>query len=101
MHYLDGYMPLAEAYARLGRLDSAKDILLQIEEKLAKMRPKDDVPGEEKSRYAEMEAQFWFLSGLYAEKAGRKMDALVDYRNSISQYPPRRPGPDRRDEVMA
>ncbi len=101
MFYLDGYMPLAEAYARLGRLGSAKDILLQIEGKLAKMRPKDDAPGEEKSRYAEMEAQFWFLSGLCAEKADRKMDALVDYRNSISQYPPRRPTPDRRDEVMA
>ncbi len=101
MHYLFGYMPLAEAYARLGRLSSAKDILLQIEEKLATMRPKDDAPGEAKSRYAEEEAQFWFLSGLYAEKAGRKMDALVDYRNSISQYPPRRPSPDRRDEVMA
>ncbi len=101
MSYLYGYMPLAEAYARLGRPESAKDILLQIEEKLAKMRPKDDVPGEAKSRYAEMEAQFWFLSGLYAEKAGRKIDALVDYRNAISQYPPRRPSPDRRDEVMA
>ncbi len=101
MSYLYGYMSLAEAYARLGRLSSAKDILLQIEEKLAKMRPKDDAPGEAKSRYAEEEAQFWFLSGLYAEKAGRKMDALVDYRNSISQYPPRRPSPDRRDEVMA
>jgi len=48
-----------------------------------------------------MEAQFWFVSGLYAEKGGRKIDALVDYRNSISQYPPRRPRPDRRDEVMA
>jgi thiol-disulfide isomerase/thioredoxin len=101
MFYLFGYMPLAEAYARLDRLESAKDTLLQIEEKLARMRPKDDSPGEEKSRYAEMEAQFWFLRGLYAEKTGRKMDALVDYRNSISRYPPRRPRPDRRDEVMA
>jgi thiol-disulfide isomerase/thioredoxin len=101
MSYMYGFMPLAEAYARLGRLNSAKDTLLQIEEKLAKMRPKDDAPGEAKSNYAEMEAQFWFLSGLYAEKEGRKMDALVDYRNSISQYPPRRPSPDRREEVMA
>ena len=101
MSYLYGYMPLAEAYARLGRLDSAKDILLQIEEKLAKMRPKEDAPGEAKSNYTEMEAQFWFLSGLYAEKSGRKMDALVDYRNALSQFPPRRPSPDRRDEVMA
>ena len=101
MSYLYGYMPLAEAYARLGRLNSAKDILFQIKEKLAQMRPKDDAPGEAKSRYAEMEAQFWFVSGLYAEKTGRKMDALVDYRNSISQYPPRRPSADRRDEVMA
>ncbi len=101
LHYLFGFMPLAEAYARLGRLDSAKDILLQIEEKLATMRPKDNAPGEAKSFYAEMEAQFWFVSGLYAEKAGRKMDALVDYRNALSQFPPRRPSPDRRDEVMA
>ncbi len=101
MHYLAGYMPLAEAYERLGRLESAKDILFQVEEKLAKMRPKNDAPGEEKSRYADMEAQFWFLRGLYAEKTNRKMDALVDYRNAISRYPPRRPTPDRRDEVMA
>jgi thiol-disulfide isomerase/thioredoxin len=99
--YMYGYMPLAEAYARLGRLGSAKDILLQTEEQLAKTRPKEDETGLVKSRYAEMEAEFWFVSGLYAEKTGRKLDALVDYRNSISQFPPRRPSPDRRDEVMA
>jgi hypothetical protein len=101
MSYLYGYLPLAEAYARLGRLGSAKDILLQVEDKLAKTRPKGDANGSVKSNYAEMEAQFWFISGLYAEKTGRNMDALVDYRNSISQYPPRRPRSDRRDEVMA
>ncbi len=99
--YVYGYLPLVEAYVRLGRLDSAKDSLFDINEKLAKIRPKDDAIGWQKSEYADVEAQSWFVHGLYAEKAGRKMDALVDYRNSISQYPPRGPAPDRRDEVMA
>jgi len=44
---------------------------------------------------------YWFRRGLYAEKDGRKMDALVIYRNALALYPPRRPRPDRRDEVMA
>lgn len=101
LSYLYGELPLAEAYARLGRLSSAKDVLLQIEEKLAQMKPKADAAAQAKSFYVELEAQFWFVSGLYAEKAGRKMDALVDYRNSISQYPPRRPSPDQRDAAMA
>ena len=29
------------------------------------------------------------------------MDALVNDRNALALYPPRRPRPDRRDEVMA
>ena len=99
--YLMGYLPLAEAYARLGRLSSAKDVLLQIEDKLRKARPPDDASSSEKSRFAELDAPFWALRGLYAEKEGRKADALVDYRNAIAMYPPRRPRPDRRDEVMA
>jgi thiol-disulfide isomerase/thioredoxin len=98
--YLMGYLPLAEAYARLGRLSSAKDILMQIDEKLRKTRPPDDASSGDKFQFAELEAQFWYLHGLYAEKEGRKMDALVDYRNAIAMYPPRRPRPDRRDDVM-
>jgi thiol-disulfide isomerase/thioredoxin len=100
MFYLFAYVPLAEAYVRLNRLDGARDVLLQIQEKLSSIRPQETASGAKKSRYAEVEAQYWFLQGLYAEKAGRKLDALVDYRNSIATYPPRRPNPDRRDEVM-
>lgn len=101
MWYLMGYLPLAEAYVRLGKSPSAKDVLLQIDDKLRKIRPPEDASSGDKSRHAELEAQFWFLRGLYAEKEGRKMDALVDYRNSLALYPPRRPRADRRDEVMA
>jgi len=45
--------------------------------------------------------QYWFMCGVYEQKDGRKMDALVNYRNALALYPPRRPRPDRRDEVMA
>src|SRR5262249_49347782 len=38
---------------------------------------------------------------MFAEKEGRKMDALIDYRTAAATYPPRRPNPDRRDEVLA
>ncbi len=100
MWSLMGFMPLAEAYVRLGRQSSAKDILLQVEDKLHKMRPPDNASSGDKFRFAEQEAHYWYLRGLYAEKDNHKLDALVDYRNALSTYPPRRPAPDRRDEVM-
>jgi thiol-disulfide isomerase/thioredoxin len=101
MFYVMGYLPLAEAYVRLGRLSSANDALLQIDMKLNALRPPKDAGSDENARFAELAAPYWFVRGLCAEKDRRKMDALVDYRNALSLYPPRRPSPDRRDEVMA
>jgi thiol-disulfide isomerase/thioredoxin len=99
--YLLGYLPLAEAYVKLGRVTDAKDSVSQIEDKLAKVRPRDGASAEEKFRYNEMEARYWDIKGQLAEKEGRKLDALVDYRTSMTLYPPRRPRADTRDEVMA
>ena len=99
--YAIGYPPLAEAYVRLGRLSSAGDALLQADEKLRAIRPPENASSEDRTRFAELAAPYWFVRGLYAKKDGRKMDALVDYRNALALYPPRRPRPDRRDEVMA
>ena len=78
MWSLMGLMPLAEAYVRLGRQSSAKDILLQIEDKLHKMRPPDNANSSDKFRFAEQDAHYWYLRGLYAEKDNHKLDALVD-----------------------
>jgi thiol-disulfide isomerase/thioredoxin len=99
--YLFGYLPLAEAYVKLGRVTDAKDTLSQTEDKLAKVRPREGASAEEKFRHNEMEARYWDIKGQLAEKEGRKLDALVDYRTSMSLYPPRRPRADTRDEVMA
>ena len=99
--YLMGYMPLAEAYVCLGRLSSAKDALLKADAKLHALRPPANASSEERSQFGELAAEFWFVRGLYAEKDGRKMDALIDYRNALALFPPRRPSPDRREEVMA
>ncbi|HEX8893713.1 MAG TPA: TlpA disulfide reductase family protein, partial [Terriglobales bacterium] len=98
--YIMGYLPLAEAYVRLGQLTSADDALSQADLRLNAIRPAENASSEDKARFAELAAPYWFVRGLYAEKDGRKMDALVDYRNALALYPPRRPSPDRRDEVM-
>ena len=101
MWYLLGYVPLAEAYVRLGQLSGAKEALSQAEITLRAIRPPENASSEQSARFADMAVPYWFVRGLYAEKEGRKMDALVDYRNALVLYPPRRPRPDRRDDVMA
>ena len=98
--YLWGYFPLLEAHIRLGQFANAKDTLAQAEDAVNRTRPIEKASSEDKFRHAELEAQLWYLKGLYADRQGRKLDALVAYRNSIATYPPRRPRPDRRDEVM-
>jgi thiol-disulfide isomerase/thioredoxin len=98
--YLFGYFPLAEALTRLGQLPSAANALLQIENKIDNTRPQEGASSGEKFRHAELEARFWYLKGLYDAAEGRKLDALISYRNSIATFPVRRPRPDRRDEVM-
>jgi thiol-disulfide isomerase/thioredoxin len=95
-----GYNALSEAYIRLGRLASVKDLLIQQEDILNRLRPRGSASAGGKSLFAENEAVFWHLKGLFAEAEGRKTDALIDYRNSIASFPPRRPSPDRRDQVM-
>ena len=95
-----GYNALAEAYTRIGRPASVKDLLIQQDEILNRLRPPDSAPAGEKVRFAEDEAKLWYLKGLFAEAENRKADALIDYRNSVSTFPPRRPSPDRRDQVM-
>jgi thiol-disulfide isomerase/thioredoxin len=99
--YLMGYVPLAEAYVRLGRLADANEALTQADLRLQALRPGENASSNDKVRFGDLAAPYWFVRALYAEKHGRKIDALVDYRNAIRLYPPRRPGPDRRDEVMA
>ena len=95
--YIMGYLPLAEAYVRLGQLTSADDALSQADPRLNAI---ENANSNDKGRFVDLAARYWFVRGLYAEKGGRKMDALVDYRNALALYPPRRPSPDRRDEVM-
>jgi thiol-disulfide isomerase/thioredoxin len=101
MWYLMGYMPLAEAYVQLGRLTEANDALSQAEIRLRAIRPPENASSEQRARFADLAAPYWYVRGMYAEKQGRKMDALVDFRNALVLYPPRRPRPDRRDDVMA
>jgi len=96
-----GYVPLAEAYVDLGRLADANDALSQADLNLQTLRPGENASSDSRTRFVDLAAPYWFVRGLYAEKDGRKVDALVDYRSSLALYPPRRPGPDRRDEVMA
>jgi thiol-disulfide isomerase/thioredoxin len=99
--HLMGYVPLAEAYVRLGRLADANDALTQADLRLQALRPGENASSNDKVRFAGPAAPYWFVRGLYAGKDGRKIDALVDYRNALELYPPRRPGTDRRDEVLA
>lgn len=99
--YVMGYLSLAEAYVRLGRLASADDALSQAELRLHALRPAENTSSNDKIRFADLAAPYWFVRGIYAEKDGRRIDALVDYRNALALYPPRRPRPDRRVAVLA
>ena len=99
--YMFGYLPLAEAYVHLQQSTSADDALSQATLRLHAIQPGVNASSDSKARYADLAAQFWFVHGLYAEKKGRKMDALMDYRNALAFYPARRPQPDRREEVWA
>jgi len=99
--YLYTYYPLGEAYARLGRLAEARDVLLKYEDLLERRRPPATATSADRMRFGEDEARFWQLRGIVAESENRFPDALVAYRNAIAAYPPRRPGGDRRDEAMA
>ncbi|MGH9629228.1 MAG: TlpA family protein disulfide reductase [Bryobacteraceae bacterium] len=101
MWYLFAYLPLVDAHIRLKQKASADDILSQIETKLNRMRPLAGASSVDKSRHAEMEARFWHMKGRFAELTGRKMDALILYRNSLATFPVRRPRADSRDLVMA
>jgi thiol-disulfide isomerase/thioredoxin len=98
--YILGDFPLIEANVRLGRFTSARDALSQATLRLHAIKPAANASPDSKSIFSELAAQFWFVQGLYAEKNGRKMDALVDYRNALAFYPPRRRQRDRREEVM-
>jgi thiol-disulfide isomerase/thioredoxin len=99
--YLYTYYPLGEAYARLGRLAEARDVLLKYEELLEHRRPPATAPSADRMRFGEDEARFWQLRGILAESENHLADALVAYRNAIAAYPPRRPNGDRRDEAMS
>jgi thiol-disulfide isomerase/thioredoxin len=96
-----GYLPLAEADVYLGQLSNANDALVQADLRLRAIRPPDNATSSERFRFDELAAAYWRVRGLYSEKSGHKVDALVDYRNALSLFPPRRPRPDRRDEAMA
>jgi tetratricopeptide (TPR) repeat protein len=98
--HLFGDLPLIEADLRLGRISNASDALEQAETRLKTIRPPDGASSQEKTGFGNLAASYWFLRGEYAEKEGRKIDALVDYRNALSLYPPRRPNSDRRAEVL-
>jgi thiol-disulfide isomerase/thioredoxin len=95
-----GYNALCEAYIRLGRLASVKDLLIWQDDILNRLRPSDSAPAGDRFRFALDEALFWYLKGIFAEAERRQADALIDYRNSISAFPPRSPSPDRRDRIM-
>ena len=99
--HLFANLPLAEAYLRMNQPTKVQDTLYNIEEDLGTVRPPANASVEDKVRYGEMEARYWQTKGQLAEKQGHKMDALVDYRNALTAFPPRRPRGDSREEVMA
>jgi thiol-disulfide isomerase/thioredoxin len=97
--YAFGDIALIEALVRLGRMPSAQSALLQLEAVMNDLRPRA-VAGSPDRTYALLEAQFWYVKGMYEEGEGGKLDAMIDYRNSLAAFPLRGPRPDRRDEVM-
>ncbi len=99
--YLFGYCPLIEAYSLQGKFAEARDILSQAQIILERQRPAPEASPEERGRFGMFEASFWRVKGAYAEKQGKKLDALIAYRNALLSYPPRTARPDEREEVLA
>ena len=100
MHSTAGQFALAEAYLKLDELPAMRSLLFQLEDKLNRTRPDESAHTRERSWHAEREAQFWYMKGLLAEKEGRRLDALVLYRNAMVSFPPQRERKDRRSEVQ-
>jgi thiol-disulfide isomerase/thioredoxin len=98
-YYLTGYFLQADAYMRLNQLTKAKDVLFKADEQLANIRPDEKATSMQKVFFGETEARYWQAKGQLAEKEGRKLDALVLYRNALVAFPPRGPRGDSRDEI--
>lgn len=98
---LDAYFAMLEAYAALHRQAEANDILAQAKVIADRMRPLPDASAEARGRYARIEANYWRVKGLVDESAGRKAEAVEDYRMALTAYPPRSVRGDDRDAVAA
>jgi len=98
---LMSYFPLAEAYVGMRNVSSASDILSQARAILDRRRPGPGSPSGDISRHAELEALYWYLAAGLLERKGEPGPAMEAYQRSLALFPPRRPRPDRRDEVMS
>lgn len=99
--YLTGYCALASAAIQQKDWPSARDAIRKAEDWLQPLTPGDASASSDRFRYGELASRFWSLKAELAAAEGRKIDALVLYRNAIVSYGPRRPRGDDRDVVMA
>jgi thiol-disulfide isomerase/thioredoxin len=75
---------LAEAYAKLGQGDKAREVLKKMEEALRQDKPGEKAKASDKSFYSTRQVTYWQTNGKVAEADNRKLDALSSYQTALS-----------------
>ncbi|MBO0797497.1 MAG: redoxin domain-containing protein, partial [Blastocatellia bacterium] len=78
---------LAEAYARLGQAEKAREALKEMAEALNRDKPGDQAREEDKLYYSNHQVTYWQTVAKVAEAENRKLDALISYQTALSFRP--------------
>jgi thiol-disulfide isomerase/thioredoxin len=75
---------LAEAYAKLGQGEKAREVLKKMEEALRQDKPDEKASASDKSVYSTRQVTYWQTNAKVAEAENRKLDALSCYQTALS-----------------
>lgn len=93
-----GWPLLAEAYAKLGQAEKAREVLKEMAEALKQGQPAENAAASNRTIYATRQVTYWRTNAKVAEAEKRKLDALVSYQTALSFRPKlATPGPGKND----
>ncbi len=99
--YVDAFQTLLRHYTRTQRWAEGKDVIAQLDSKMAVLAPKDVDPLESKMRFRRMRAEYLRYRGDYYAGQDKHELALASYREAMLTYPPRSSRGDGRELAAA
>lgn len=99
--YVDAFQTLLRHYTRTQRWAEGKDVIAQLDSKLAMLAPGDADLLEARMRYRRMRAEYLRFRGDYYAGQDKHEQALASYREAMLTYPPRSSRGDGRDLAAA